>query len=222
MQTWHVAVRFSSVKMAANNVVAVWHVETKAPNWQVNTEFRLLNWSDLVKDDFRRWPFDRILRAVKAFANFMISGTCWRYVRTSWRFGLLFLYPVLAAFLFSVVGLWLAALLANLNVPFALLIGLIFGVGLFAAYVQKWLDPFELPPRRGFMEFFYMILFISNKLAFQSDLGFSAKTSSPNCNLTTTTRSLSSAMALAPRCSRSYWIAYFSRFPNSTSETAAQ
>jgi len=144
MQTWHVAVRFSSVKMAANNVVAVWHVETKAPNWQVNTEFRLLNWSDLVKGDFRRWRFDRILRAGKAFANFVISGTCWRYVRTSWRFGLLFLYPVLAAFLFSVVGLVLAVLLATLNVPFALLIGLIFGVGLFAAYV-KWLDPFELP-----------------------------------------------------------------------------
>jgi hypothetical protein len=46
--------------------------------------------------------------------------------------------------LFTVVGFWLAVLLANFNVPFALLIGLTIGAALFGVCV-KWLDPFDLP-----------------------------------------------------------------------------
>ena len=142
-QTWHVAVRTSPVKVEADGAVGVWTVETKAPNWQVATEFRLLDWSGVVKDDFRRWTFGRARQALKALANFIVSGTCWRYLRTSWRFGLLFLYPALAVLLFTLVALWLAGLLASLNVPFALLAGLAIGAGLFAAFV-KWLDPFDM------------------------------------------------------------------------------
>jgi hypothetical protein len=142
-QTWHVAVRTSPVKVEADGAVAVWNVETKAPNWQVATEFRLLDWSDVVKDDFRRWTFGRAGRALKALANFIVSGTCWRYLRTNWRFGLLFLYPVLAVLLFTRIALWLAELLSSLNVPFALLAGLTIGAGLFAVFV-KWLDPFDM------------------------------------------------------------------------------
>lgn len=142
-QTWRVAVRTSAVKTEADGAVAVWHIETKAPNWQVNTEFRLLDWSNVVKDDFRRWNFGRAQRALKALANFVVSGTCWRYLRTSWRFGLLFLYPALALLLFGLVALKLAGLLASLNIPFALFAGFAIGAGLFAAFV-KWLDPFDM------------------------------------------------------------------------------
>ncbi len=143
-QTWNVKARSTAMRTEADGAVAVWNVETKAPNWQVATEFRLLNWSDLIADDFRRWTPDRLWRAIRAFANFVTSGTCWRYLRTSWRFGLLFLYPALAALLFIFIGLWLGGLLASLHVPFALLAGLVIGAGLFAAFV-KWLDPFDLP-----------------------------------------------------------------------------
>ena len=62
----------------------------------------------------------------------------------SWRFGLLFLYPVLAVLLFTAIAFWLAALLRNLGVPFASFIGLTISAGLFAAFI-KWLDPLALP-----------------------------------------------------------------------------
>jgi hypothetical protein len=143
-QTWNVKPSYSSAKIESDGVVAVWHIETKAPNWKVNTEFRLLNWSDVFKDDFRLWNFNRIWRAVRALTDFVISGTCWRYLRTSWRFGLFFLYPVLAVLLFTAIALWLATLLGNLGAPFALFVGLAIGAGLFAAFI-RWVDPVALP-----------------------------------------------------------------------------
>ena len=143
-KTWNVKVRHSPVEMQPNGVVAAWLTETTAPNWKVYTEFRLLNWSDIFKDDFRRWSFPRIGRAIRALFDFVISGTCWRYFRMSWRFGLLFLYPALAVLLFAAIAWWLAAQLGKLEVPFALFGGLIIGAGLFAAFV-KWVDPLALP-----------------------------------------------------------------------------
>jgi hypothetical protein len=139
-QTWNVKTSCSSAKIKPDGVVAVWRTETRAPNWKVNTEFRLLNWSDVFKDDSRLRNFNRIWRAVRAITNFVISGTCWRYLRTSWRFGLLFLYPVLAVLLFVAIALWLVTLLRNLGVPFAPFVGLAIGTGLFAAFV-RWVDP---------------------------------------------------------------------------------
>ena len=144
VKTWNVKVRYSPVKMQPNGVVAVWITETTAPNWKVYTEFRLLNWSDIFKDDFCRWNFARIWRAIRALFDFVISGTCWRYFRMSWRFGLLFLYPVLAVLLFTAIAFWVAGLLGKLEVPFALFVGLTIGAGLFATFV-KWVDPLGLP-----------------------------------------------------------------------------
>lgn len=143
-QTWHLAIRYSTVKTESDGAVAVWNVETKAPNWQVNTEFRLLNWSDLIKGDFRRWNLGRSLRALGAFANFVASGTCWRYLRTNWRFGLLYLYPALVVLLFGLIAFWLGAFLARLNLPVPLLGGSVISAVLFAAFV-KWADPFDIP-----------------------------------------------------------------------------
>ena len=139
-QTWNVRTTCSSAKIESDGTVAVWQIETKAPNWKVNTEFRFLSWSDVFKDDFRLRNFNRIWRAARALTDFVISGTCWRYLRTSWRFGLLFLYPVLAVLLFIAIALWLATLLGNLGVPFAPFVGLAIGAGLFAAFV-RWVDP---------------------------------------------------------------------------------
>jgi len=138
-QTWNVRTGCTPAKMESDGI-AVWQIETKAPNWKVNTEFRLLNWSDVFKDDSRLRNFNRIWRAVRALTDFVISGTCWRYLRKSWRFGLFFLYPVLAVLPFIAIALWLPKLLENLGVPFASFVGLVIGAGLFAVFV-RWVDP---------------------------------------------------------------------------------
>jgi hypothetical protein len=142
--TWNVTARYSPVRTEANGIVAVWNTESRATNWTVNTEFRLLNWSDIFKNDFHRWTFRRAWHVIRALTDFTISGTCFRYLLKSWRFGLLFLYPVLTTLLFTILALWLGALFENLHVPLPFLVGLTIGAGLFAAFI-KWLDPFGLP-----------------------------------------------------------------------------
>jgi hypothetical protein len=138
-QTWNVKTSCSPAKIWSDGI-AVWRIETRAPNWKVNTEFRLLNWSDVFKDDSRLGNFNRLWRAVRALTDFVISGTCWRYLRKSWRFGLFFLYPVLAVLPFIAIALWLPTLLENLAVPLASFVGPAIGVGLFAVFI-RWVDP---------------------------------------------------------------------------------
>lgn len=156
-KTWNVDARYSKLKMEADGAVAVWNIETKASNWQVKTEFRLLNWTDIVKKDFRRWNLDRVWLALRAITNFIFSGTCWRYLRLNWRFGVYFLYPALAVFLFAIVALWLSALLGNLEVSYAGLLGFAIGIGLFAAFV-KWVDPIGVPRVMDMWVFMYELV----------------------------------------------------------------
>jgi hypothetical protein len=143
-QTWNVTPKISPFKMEADGAIAVWQIETKAPNWEVKTEFRLLNWSDIVRKDFRRWNLNRAWRAIRALVDFIISGTCWRYFRLNWRFGLFFFYPVLAVLFFAIIALWLTAFLGNFEVPFASLFGSAIGLALFLAFIE-WVDPLVLP-----------------------------------------------------------------------------
>ncbi len=143
-QTWNVATRISPFKLEADGAIAVWHTETKAPNWVVKTEFRLLNWSDIVKKDFRLWNLERAWRATKAIVDFIWSGTCWRYLRLNRRFGFFFLYPLLAFVVVVLISLWLAAFLGNNEVPYAPLIAFSIGTGLIFSFV-RWVDPVGLP-----------------------------------------------------------------------------
>jgi len=143
-QTWNVATAISPFKLEADGAIAVWHTETKASNWKVKTEFRLLNWSDIVRRDFRRWNFDRAWRAIKALTDFVFSGTCWHYFRLNLRFGLFFFYPVLAILFFTIIALLFSALLGTFEVPLASLLGFAIGIALFAGFIE-WLDPLVLP-----------------------------------------------------------------------------
>jgi hypothetical protein len=143
-QTWNVAPRYTALKKEADGAVAVWRVETKAPNWTVRTEFRLLSWSDIVRKDFRRWSFDRVRLAATALINFVTSGTCWHYFRMNWRFGLFFLYPVIAFSFFALVAFLISGLLENFAIPFPMLLGFATGAALFLSFI-KWFDPVVLP-----------------------------------------------------------------------------
>lgn len=142
-KTWNVETGLSPPTKEADGAIAAWQVETKGPNWVVKTEFRLLNWADFVTEDIERSRWDRISRAVKALADFIMSGTCWHYFRLNWRFGFIFLYPMLAILLFTAFAIWLMMLLGNLSVPLAPIFALAITGGLFFVFI-KWVDPFLL------------------------------------------------------------------------------
>ncbi len=140
-KTWRVSVRTSSFAMQdGQDAVAVWLAETKGANWKVDTEFRLYNWSDLVRDDFTGWRWDMPWRAAKAIGSFIASGTLFRYARTNWRFALLFSYPLLVMLAGLLVGLWIRGLVGRLGLPLPFVFGVAVGCGLILGFM-RWVDP---------------------------------------------------------------------------------
>ena len=142
-KTWNVKTKPSAIKLEADGAVAVWHTETTAPNWKVKTEFRILNWSDIVSKDFQRWNFERAWRAVRSLSEFVTSGTAWHYFRLNWRFGLYFFYPALLGLLLAFIALWLIVIFGNFGALFALLFSFGIATALLAAFI-KWIDPIVL------------------------------------------------------------------------------
>jgi hypothetical protein len=71
------------------------HVASRGAGWAAETDVVVCDWSDLIAEIERRNPVRRCLSGLWALASFILNGTFFRYVRTSWRYGLFFLYPLL-------------------------------------------------------------------------------------------------------------------------------
>ncbi len=89
------------------------HVAAGGAGWSAQTDVVVCDWSDLLAKAGRENVVKRILLGVWALTSFALNGTLFRYVRTSWRYGLFFLYPVLLTvtallplLLIGVGGLW--------------------------------------------------------------------------------------------------------------------
>jgi hypothetical protein len=107
-QTWQVTSTISDLTLAEGGAIGSWRVETKGPNWAVDTEYRSLLWGDLVASDFGRSDWERVPCAIRGFADFIGSGAAFRYFAVNWRYGLFFLYPILILLGFVAIGLMLA------------------------------------------------------------------------------------------------------------------
>ncbi len=82
--------------------------------WSAQTDFNFMTLDDIVLKDFARPLYVRLWRYTKAFADYMLSGTAFKFVRHGWRFSIYFFYPavmMLASLFFS---LWIAGLASSL------------------------------------------------------------------------------------------------------------
>jgi hypothetical protein len=78
------------------------HVSANGEGWEAQTDIVLCDWSDFLKGLESRNPVLRFAEGLWAMAGFVVNGTFFRYLRTSWRYGFFFLYPallIIAAFL---------------------------------------------------------------------------------------------------------------------------
>jgi hypothetical protein len=82
-----------------------WTVTTQAPGWQVVTAFELLDWSDIVRGELKRPAGRRLAEGLATFAEFIYSGTAWRYFTANWRYGMFFLVPFFNVFLFAALAI---------------------------------------------------------------------------------------------------------------------
>jgi hypothetical protein len=89
--TWSASAAVSSAQVDEDG--AAWRVTATAPNWRVDTDYRLVRWDDIIEAAARQPMWRRIPLGLLAFLDFVAGGALWRYVRTNWRYALFFLYP---------------------------------------------------------------------------------------------------------------------------------
>jgi hypothetical protein len=116
---------------------------TDGEAWRVETTYEFLRWEDIIRDDFMRPRWWKLLNGVRGFAMCVLQGTYFRIWAASWRFALFIAYPfvvLLAHVLVAALGGWLAARgLAALGAPLLALwgAGLAVAAALFVLLVQK-------------------------------------------------------------------------------------
>jgi hypothetical protein len=63
-------------------------------NWTTKTDFILYGLGDITMFYASRNPLVRLLSGIVALLDFILTGTFFRFVATSWRYALFFLYPI--------------------------------------------------------------------------------------------------------------------------------
>ncbi|MBB5703156.1 hypothetical protein FHS76_003052 [Ochrobactrum daejeonense] len=82
---------------------------TEGNGWRTETEFCQFGTADIFDDYAERSTPRRMLTGFHAFMNILFTGTLWRYLMTSWRFVLFFLWPFLLSLAILAVAILLAA-----------------------------------------------------------------------------------------------------------------
>ncbi|MDI3561752.1 hypothetical protein [Bradyrhizobium sp. Arg816] len=117
-----------------------WKVTTTGPNWQVETNYHLVRWDDVIEGFSRRSIGSRIPLGLLAFLDFVLAGTLWRYLLTNWRYALFFLYPFVMFGLLMATAVLIGVLAFKVtgSTPVAAGGGL-FGVAAVLAGPWRWL-----------------------------------------------------------------------------------
>jgi hypothetical protein len=100
-RTWTVEAIVDDLRDSADQTQ--WNVTTTGPNWQVETDYHLVRWDDVIDGFSRRSIGSRVPLGLLAFLDFVLAGALWRYVLSNWRYAFFFLYP------FVMFGLLIAA-----------------------------------------------------------------------------------------------------------------
>ena len=107
-RTWNVDATLSALEQSNAQSRAWWSVSARGANWQVEAAHEALLWDDIVRGDFAR-PFPlRLFKAARAYLDFIVTGTMFRYIIANQRYTGFFLFPILSVVLFAAGG-WLVA-----------------------------------------------------------------------------------------------------------------
>ena len=69
-RTWNVTASVSDMSLSDDGAIALWRIETRGPNWTVETEYRSLLWDDMVVADFGRSDWVRVPRGDRGLRRF--------------------------------------------------------------------------------------------------------------------------------------------------------
>jgi hypothetical protein len=70
-----------------------WRTVTKGRGFEVETVYQFLQWEDIIRRDFARPTWWKVLRALAVLAKSIVEGSFWRVSKASRRFALFIVYP---------------------------------------------------------------------------------------------------------------------------------
>ena len=84
--------------------ITTWDATTSGDNWQVETRYMFLRWEDIIRKDFARPLWWKIVHTYRTFVLSIFSGAVPRILKAHWRFGLFILYPPLLMTIWALLG----------------------------------------------------------------------------------------------------------------------
>jgi hypothetical protein len=167
-KTWKVAAKTSKPVTSDKAGLASWKIEATGPNWRTETDFVLLGWDDFVIADFARSNVERVPRGILAFGDFVISGAACRYLRSSVRYFLFFLYPLILLAGLIAIAAAVPYVLTRVGLPIPAPLAAIISVAVFAGSLY-W-------PGRFFLIHYLLDDWIfAHELVHQSRVGLDAR-----------------------------------------------
>lgn len=110
--------------------------------WQVDTRYMFLRWEDIIRQDFARPFWWKILAMYRALGIAILNGVVARILRAHWRFGMFTLYPMVLMTLWIALGIGAGVLVTEsseaLGAPrwVGAILGSATGLGVFAAALR--------------------------------------------------------------------------------------
>lgn len=120
-----------------------WNATTSGDGWQVETRYQFLRWEDIIRKDFARPAWWKVVHMYRSFGLAIFNGVFFRILRAHWRFGLFTIYPLLLMTSWLLLGAFVGALcmklVAALGAPALVsnIVGVVSGLGAFASML--WL-----------------------------------------------------------------------------------
>jgi hypothetical protein len=138
-RTWNVDASVSALEQGHEPGRAWWTVRARAANWQVEAVHEALLWDDIVRGDFTRPLPLRLFKAARAYLDFILTGTMFRYILANQRYAIFFLFPIFSVILFAAGG-WLFAWVLTAWLGFqgiaAVALGVPAGIAVFLALLR--------------------------------------------------------------------------------------
>ena len=83
----------SRPKVAADDEMASWTIETKADDWQTRTSYDFLRFEDFIQRDLAAPIWRIVFNAVWIYWRLVFNGTIARFTKANWRFATFITYP---------------------------------------------------------------------------------------------------------------------------------
>jgi hypothetical protein len=134
-RTWNVSAT-QSAPQAADPGATSWRIESRGPNWQVETQVTHLDWPEAVFADFAQRPWRAIYRGLAAIFEFLFSGAAAGYFHTNWRYLLFLIYPLFLLGVLAATSVAAACIAVNYGLPSPSASGSLLGIVCFVCLIH--------------------------------------------------------------------------------------